>query len=312
MSGAGGLLSGGGGAAAAGGAATGGGILAGVGGAIKAGGSAVMSGASALGGMLKTGGAALLSNPIGWAVLGAGALAAIFGGGREKTSKSAGMLAVNDPAFENKYKFAVDPFQSGFQPIGFSRGMDRQIGIDAINVFREVDAMIAGPAAKAGLSPNLDILKRSGFAANGTGYGPFFGAANFQGRPGEELSVQIDRYVRGLIQSYSAQLDPDAYSGLMSIKDIGELVEAWRDMFPSYATGLDFAGSDHTANIHKGEAVITAQGNQALAIMATMLADIRDALAGNNPQRAAQINEQAALQFAQSVAQFGRMAEVTP
>lgn len=316
----------GGGGSAGGGGTSAGGILSGLGGALKAGGgklisgaasagSSIMSGLGAAGSSLMSGAAALATNPITWAVLGAAALGkALDKGG---TPTSAAGISFTAPANERAKGRIQDvaPFASGVAPVMFMKRSDWEVAQQIEQAFRQADAGVVEAFRQAGFEfPSAAAAVRGlGTDFNGKNQGDFLGMAREKGFEGPALDKQLNEYVARLIE-HGIQANGGLGMDAASIRNAGTaegmimaLQAALDSPDGSHAGGLDYVPYDgYRASVHRGEAIITAHGNEALGQMAVVLMEIKNALIGGGATLST-----AAEQFAQSVSQFGRMSEVT-
>lgn len=239
------------GTAAAGGAAAGGGIISGITGAVSSAGSAISGAVAAVPGW-------------GWALAGGAALAALAD--KSTPSSNAGFLLKDVPGASADRKFQVEPFESGFQPVGFARRESQAEAAAVIDVFRKYDAAMTEMAEAAGIAVNMDWTKLGGIGSSetGQGNGVFVGIAAEDGRvKSQSLDEQLNEYVTAWINGLGSQINPGAKSAILAeptaddkLRRAAELVA---QIDGSLASGIDYVPFDgYRAELHKGERVQTA------------------------------------------------------
>ncbi len=275
-----GSILGGGGAAgaagAAGGAAGAGGIAASVGGALKS----VAAGASNLIGAIPG---------WGWALAAAGAAVAALD--KSTPSHNAGMLIHDVPGAKADQKFAVEPFASGFAPVGFARRENQDAANAVIDVFRQDDAVLTALAGKAGLSVNFNAstFRAAGLDESGRGDGVFLGSARESGGgSGASIESQRAAYVEQFVNGLGSQIGPGAKALILSAGSADAMINKAAELVAGidgqHATGLDFVPFDgYRAVLHRGERVQTASeargDDSAMRRMATAIESLRSDLA---------------------------------
>lgn len=260
----------GGGAAAAGSASSAAGYIAmmqgsgaAVGGA-AAGGTAAAAGGgmfAGLGGSV----AALATNPITWAVLGAVALNEIFGH-KETLSANAGMLLHDVPGADANQKFAVEPFDSGFAPIGFARREDQGAAIAAIDAFRNADTLLTTMAKSVGMnvSMNNNTFRPMGVSETGMGDGVFAGIASEDGKLNSApLDAQLEEYIKLWLDGLGGQIGPMAKQDILSAGDAPAMLQRAAELAQgkidgSHRDGLNYVPYDgYVMEAHEGERLQT-------------------------------------------------------
>jgi hypothetical protein len=162
--------------------------------------SMIATGASTMGAGL---GSMLAAIPgWGWAlagVLGAGALLS-----KESTPTSnSGFLLHDVPGASADRKFAVDPFASGFTPVGFNRRGDMEASREVIDFFRTADAALTEIFRGAGYDVNMSAsnFRHLGTSETGMGDGVFIGKTAEGGNVIDNIQRQLNGYVDAFIQS---------------------------------------------------------------------------------------------------------------
>jgi TP901 family phage tail tape measure protein len=248
-------------------AAAGSGIAAGIGGAVKAVGSAISGGASAAT-------AFVMANPL----LAAAALAAAAAAALAKKptySSNAGLLIHDAPGASADRKFAVDPFESGFAPIGFARREDQSAANQVIDVFRKYDASLTEIAKAAGLNVNFSNNPFGGFDEKGQGNGLFLGTAaeEKKGVTSAPIDQQLTQFTKQWVEALGGQVSPADREFLLSSASADQLLERAATLGQpemgridgSHYNGLDrvpFNG--YMAQLHRGERVLTASEADAM------------------------------------------------
>ena len=246
-----------------------GGIGAGLAAGAKAVGSGIMNAAAAIPGW-------------GWALAGAGILASQLD--KSTPSYNAGLFLGGSLGAPGE--FPVAPFASGVAPVGFARRADQGTAMETIDAFRSVDSAVMNLFNAAGIDFKVDGNQLQGLNEEGLGTGRFLGLAGQDGKPGTPVDQQLTDYAIGLItQAYAQQkIGPGLYNDLISSGDFMDIINKGNQYVygadGSHASGLDYVPFDnYRGNLHTGEAVITARGNEALGMMASALTEMRSIMA---------------------------------
>jgi hypothetical protein len=282
---------------ASGTAAAGTGIGASIGSAASSVGTAVMGGVKAVGsavsGGLSSAGAFVAANPL----LAAVALAAIAAAALDKKptySSNAGLLIHDAPGASADRKFAVDPFASGFAPVGFARREDRSAAIEVIDVFRKYDSALTEIARASGLNVNFSNNPFGGFDEKGQGNGLFLGTAAEEGKgvTSTAMSDQLTKFTKQWVEALGGQVSPADREFLLSSANADQLLERAATLGQAEAGRLNgslFGGmarvpfNGFRAELHKDEEVLRANdprnqnnGNGMVGEMRDMLAEMRN------------------------------------
>ena len=250
----------------------GGGIMAGIGGAAGAAGSAISGAGSA---MI----AFAVANPVIAAALAAAALAATLS--KEETpSGNAGFLIRDLAGGGDGRTFDVEPFASGFDPVGFARREDQGAAVGVIDTFRQYDAALTSIAKAAGIDVNYNSNTFGGFDEKGRGNGLFFGAANEDGRGSSvPIEQQLDQYVSQWIKGLGGQVDQSLINDVLAAGSADEMIKRAgmiAGIDGSHATGLAYVPFDgYVAELHRGERVVPASENVGDGTMSAMVAELR-------------------------------------
>jgi tape measure domain-containing protein len=258
-----------------GGAATGGGILSSAGSAISGAGSAILGGAKAVGSGIM--GAAAAIPGWGWALAGGAALAAVLSD-KSTPSSNAGILLSDLPGVDASRKQGTTPFASGVSPVLFARREDFGTASQVAEALRAADQVVMDRFAAAGKSFQITGPQLSGFSETGAGSGQFFGTAAEDSKVALTTSQSVSKYMQELIATGAR------YAGItLSPSGSPDQMLEQLDMalaHGSHASGLDYVPFDnYRGNLHTGEAVITARGNEALGMMASALTEMRSIMA---------------------------------
>lgn len=129
----------------------------------------------------------------------------LLGGGTP--SMNAGFMTHAVPAVKDYIE--LDPFASGFKPLGFSRRSDAGSVKSNTDAFRELDAALYDAATKAGM--NIDFSSGypfSGYDEKGLGTGTFFGTAGDADQAGTPLIEQLKRFAEQWVRK-AIETNPD-------------------------------------------------------------------------------------------------------
>jgi TP901 family phage tail tape measure protein len=266
---------GGGIAGAAGTAATGGGILSSAGSAVSGAGAAIVGGAKAVGSAAM---GALSSIPgWGWALGGALAIASQLD--KSTPSSNSGILLSDLPGVDPSRKQGTVPFASGVAPVLFARRSDFGAAGQVADALRQADASVMELFNAAGKGFQISGPELAGFSETGGGFGQFFGVAAEDGKVALTAEQSIDAYVRELISAgarYNGMSIPVSGNAESMVRQLNEMLS----IQGSHYAGLDYVPFDgYRMEAHRGEAVITARGNEALGLMAGALEEMRSMMA---------------------------------
>jgi TP901 family phage tail tape measure protein len=245
---------------------------AGVGGTIAGIGSTIASGVSAVGsaisGGLSSAGALIMANPL-LAAAAVAALAAAALAKKPTLSSNAGLLIHDAPGASADRKFAVDPFDSGFAPIGFARREDHAAANDVIDVFRKYDSSLTEIAKAAGLNVNFSNNPFGGYNEKGQANGLFLGTAAEKGKgvTSAPIADQLTQFTKQWIEALGGQVAASDREFLLSSGSADVLLERAATLGMakkaridgSHADGLSMVPFDgYRAELHKGEEVLRA------------------------------------------------------
>jgi tape measure domain-containing protein len=211
-------------------------------------GATIAGGAAAAGSAISGAGAAMVAfavaNPVIAAALAAAALAAALS--KEETpSGNAGFLIRDLAGGGDGRTFDVEPFASGFDPVGFARREDQGAAVGVIDTFRQYDAALTAIANAAGIDVNYNSNTFGGFDEKGQGNGLFFGAANEDG-DGTSVPIQeqLDQYVSQWIAGLGGQVDPSLIADVLAAGSADEMVKRAGVIagVPQFASGGYHAG----------------------------------------------------------------------
>jgi TP901 family phage tail tape measure protein len=241
-------------------------------------GTAISGGAAAVGSAISGGASAatafVMANPLlAAAALAAAAAAALAE--KPTLSSNAGLLIHDAPGASADRKFAVDPFASGFSPIGFARREDQSAANQVIDVFRKYDASLTEIAKAAGLSVNFSNNPFGGFDEKGQGSGLFLGTAaeEKKGVTSAPIDQQLTQFTKQWVEALGGQVSPADREFLLSSASADQLLERAATLGQaemgridgSHYNGLDrvpFNG--YMAQLHRGERVLTASEADAM------------------------------------------------
>jgi len=269
----------------------------GIGASIGSAGTAIMGGVKAVGsavsGGLSSAGAAIAANPL-LAGVALAAIAAAALAEKPTYSSNAGLLIHDAPGASADRKFAVDPFASGFAPVGFARREDQGAATAVIDVFRKYDASLTEIANAAGLNVNFSNNPFGGFDEKGQGNGLFLGTAAEEGKgvTSASMSDQLTKFTKQWVEALGGQVSPADREFLLSSASADQLLERAATLGQAEAgriNGSLFGGmaripfNGFRAELHKGEEVLRANdprnqnnGNGMVGEMRDMLAEMRN------------------------------------
>lgn len=137
----------------------------------------------------------------------------VAAGGDGKKRVNAGFLV--NPASSNENTFGVNPFSSGFEPIGFANRADQGTANQIIEQFRNVDLVFTEIAKKFGVDVNLSGANLNGLnqAATPGSSGLFFGAGGDNALSGD-IEAQLSNFLRQLIGQISGDLSAEVISAV--------------------------------------------------------------------------------------------------
>jgi len=169
--------------------------------------------------------AGLAAIPVwGWALLAAGASAAILNNDDGKVRQNAGFTVAPTPSLVGSDRaFVVDPFSSGLNVTGFARRADKNKAIEVIDTFRDVDLAFFDMIKTLG--GNLDLSKATlaglDQEANAGSDGTFFGLGG-NGGLGGDIDAQINKFVFQLANSTEG-LDATLLESIRTAKNSDEI-----------------------------------------------------------------------------------------
>jgi hypothetical protein len=122
-------------------------------------------------------------------------------------------------------KFGVDPFESGFAPVGFNRRGDQANATEVIDYFRGVDSLLTKLFSDGGFDVNMSDsnFRHLGTSETGQGDGVFIGAAMEGGDVIEQIEQQLSGYVDAFIQSIPG-LGADVIEKILSGTDAADTI----------------------------------------------------------------------------------------
>jgi len=232
-------------------------------GGLKAAGAAVSSGASAT--------LAALSNPVTAAIVAAAAAAKLLDSGGTPTS-AAGITMAETAGMKGKGNvFAIDPFESGFAPLGFKQNATNAEAAMAAEPFRALDASLTALTKDAGFNVNLSGHTFSGYGVEGTGAGTLLGTFIEEGKvKGASQAEQLGKYATEWVQAVGARnnVSSEALQSIIGdgsaegiLARVAQEYEAIKlaQVASSQRMGLNDVPVDGMfAKLHRGERVMTA------------------------------------------------------
>lgn len=160
----------------------------------------------------------------GWAAMGAAALTAAFSK-KSTPSFNAGLLASTPgPGVDLSRTFEVAPFESGLQPTGFARRVDRTEAEKVIEFYRQLDSEIMKVVRQAGF--DLKVTGLEGFSETGQGRGQFFGLAGEDGDVVITAEEAAEKYARELISRLRGQVDDNALNDILRAGGVDQMISA--------------------------------------------------------------------------------------
>jgi hypothetical protein len=170
-----------------------------MGGGTAAAGAGTAAAGTAAGGLT----AGLAAIPVwGWVAAAAIAAGALLSEKPTPTSNS-GFLLHDVPGASPDRKFNVDPFASGFQPVGFNRRGDMEASKEVIDYFRGFDSKLTELFESAGFNVNTSAatFRHIGTSETGIGDGVFIGKTAEDGDVIDNIERQANEYVDAFVQS---------------------------------------------------------------------------------------------------------------
>jgi hypothetical protein len=149
-------------------------------------------------------------------------------GGDGKKDVKAGFLV--NPAANTANNFRVDPFASGYAPIGFAERVSTDVANQVIDQFRVADSIFTQLSRSAGLSFNFSGANFNGLdaRANPGSSGLFFGLAGENGLGDQDLASQVANFLLQEINAVADQLDPSVLEAVNSAaKDADSILRAY-------------------------------------------------------------------------------------
>jgi hypothetical protein len=205
----------------------------------------------------------------GWALAGVAAAAALLA--KDATpSTNAGMLVGPAPGAPADRKFSVDPFASGFQPVGFARRENQSAAMEVIKAFAEVDAALTSAIRAAGGDINMSAATLAGYSETGQGAGVFLGLASEKGQgvTSTPIEQQLSQYARDVMR-HAVGLTQEQKAAIFGGVD------------GSHQTGLGLVPFDgYIARTHKDEGILTAQDNRTYRSMTSGIGQLATEMRG--------------------------------
>jgi hypothetical protein len=164
-----------------------------------------------------------------------GGLVDAFSGGRSYSHNS-GFFLKDLPAVQNdgdREKFTVEPFDSGLQPVGFTRRTDKEEATTVIDAFRGLDKIIFETGKEFGKTITADYV--TGLDEKGQGSGAFIGMAGEDGQPGKLVSDQMEQYGTELLQSLQGQVSEEGYARIMAAPTVEDKIKTMREVLAAEA-----------------------------------------------------------------------------
>jgi hypothetical protein len=123
-------------------------------------------------------------------------------------SSNAGLLIHDVAGASADRKFAVDPFASGFRPVGFARREDQGAAQDVIQQFRLIDSAMTEAAKAAGLMVDFSNNPFGGLNEKGQANGVFLGLASEKGKgiTSQDIESQHLTFARQWVEALGAQV----------------------------------------------------------------------------------------------------------
>jgi hypothetical protein len=160
----------------------------------------------------------------GWALLAAGAAAAILNNDDGKTRENAGFFVAPTPgAVGDPRAFDVDPFASGLNVKGFARRADQAQAVEVINVFRDIDFAFVEMISSLNGTLDLTNAALNGLDEEATAgsQGTFLGLGG-NGGLGGDIPAQINSYIEQLV-NHVGGLDESLISAIQAAADGDEV-----------------------------------------------------------------------------------------
>ena len=156
-------------------------------------------------------------------------------------------------------EFDVPSFDSGFDPVGFTRRGDIGSATAIIDTFRQYDSYLTEVAKSSGLNVNYNSNNFGGFNEKGRGNGTYFGTAN----EGDQstavpLEQQLTQFVKQWITGLTGQVDQSLINDVISAGNADAMIQRVAELTASqgsYANGIDYVPFTGQATLHRGEKV---------------------------------------------------------
>lgn len=138
-------------------------------------------------------------------------------GGDGKVRLSAGM-AVGPGAYDGKYSYGTDTFDSGLQISKVARRVDQEAADAVISQYKTLDSLFTSVTRGAGIDFDLTNTSLPGFSADAgnSAAGSFFGLKGYNGLGDteEQLKQGSAAFVRALIDQVSGSLSSDVVGAI--------------------------------------------------------------------------------------------------
>jgi tape measure domain-containing protein len=194
--------------------------------------------------------------------------------GNRSFSHNAGMI-VGPMEYDPERMFQVDPFASGFQPIGMNRRSTVEEALAVISAFGAVDEALTEAIRMAGGTIDMSSATLSGYDEKGQGDGVFMGLASEYGTgvTSVDIGLQLAKYAsdvmrhaHGLTEEQKASImggvDGSHYNGLDRVPFNGYMAQLHKNervLTASEATAMDTMSNSDFISMLKAIAVHTAK-----------------------------------------------------